>query len=424
MNFIFNSPVILRYVLAPAVWLTDKVIPKNKKYWGFSVHHIKSDQFIENSRAIFETVKHDKEIKKIIFSRGVKSDFNIDEAVNFEVVDIKSLRGIFLLLKCKVLFVTNSISMDYSVRYGLNKFVILRLNFNKRFVINLWHGISIKKLNALWNQKVKERMNRGTYRQNERKQYTGLVTSSEIDSYAMAAMFYPIKFENIWQTGLPRNDFLSKEYNYLPKYLKVEIDKIKKIKSGRKLILYAPTYRQTSAVKDSEYYQFSFKEITKLKALLVEHNAILAIRLHYFRNNETLFNIEKFIDNELIFDLGHHVATEIASVIRESDIIISDYSSVFIEAMFLNKRLISFAYDIEHYKEHQDGLLYDFNLIFPGFVCSTTEQLFSSITNSFHKPSTEDLVRYNMSKKIFFSQIDSNNSLRVVSKVKDVLSYD
>jgi CDP-glycerol glycerophosphotransferase len=228
----------------------------------------------------------------------------------------------------------------------------------------------------------------------------------------------------VWQTGLPRNDFLLKEHQELPNYLKKQIDYIKQIKKEKKLILYAPTYRQTAAIGNSEYYQFSDEEIEKLVEILRRNNAILGIRLHYFRHSDTLFNIEKYIDNEFIFDLGHTKIPEIAPLIREADIVISDYSSVFIEAMYLNKIVIAFAYDFEHYSNEQDGVLYDFELVFPGDIVSNYDDLLLSLKVAINNKEENINQRYRNAQRFFYKHRDTRNSKRVVEMIKKELYVD
>lgn len=185
--------------------------------------------------------------------------------------------------------------------------------------------------------------------------------------------------------------------------------------------MYAPTYRQTAAVINAEYYQFDENEIIELKKVLKRHNAILGIRLHYFRNDNKLFNIENFIDNEFIYDIGHNVIQELAPVVREADLVVSDYSSVFVESLYLDKPVISFAYDFEEYKEKQDGLLYDFEMIFPGDIVNNTKKLFISIDDCLGRLDNEKSEKYNFSKAFFYKYMDTNNSMRVVEMVQKEL---
>jgi CDP-glycerol glycerophosphotransferase len=411
--------------ILPLFYIFDTLIPKNNYYWGFSVHHIKSNQFIENQRAIFEEIKKNKNIKKIIFTRNNDdNNFQIEGEKNTIIVKINSIKGFFLFSKCKVLFISHSISMDYSIRYNDKLFSIVKPNLKKRLIINLWHGIPLKRLLSLANTLVKERTDRINFHKKERKYYTGLITSSDIDSYAMATMFYPIKYKNIWLTGLPRNDLLIKKEKRLPEYIKTQINSINNIKMGKKLIVYAPTYRQTTAVINSSYYQFSPDEINKLRKILKKNNAILGFRMHYFRNDKNLFNIENFIDNKYIFNLGHEVFPEIAPIIRTSDLIITDYSSVYIDGLYINKPVIGFMYDKEHYSEQEDGFLYDLDIAFPGPITNNFDSLIKTINLEINSKKQIKSEKYLFAKKLFFNFFDDNNSERVIKRIIKLIKYN
>ncbi len=134
----------------------------------------------------------------------------------------------------------------------------------------------------------------------------------------MAAMFYPLNYQQVWLTGLPRNDFLTQVEVLLPRYIQDSLKQIRHIKQGKKLIVYAPTYRQTSVSETAHYYQFTQTEIDALKQLLREQNAVLGYRPHYFKNSEQYFNLDQFIDNEVIFDVSQAVVPEYSALARGS----------------------------------------------------------------------------------------------------------
>jgi CDP-glycerol glycerophosphotransferase len=415
------NKVIMDIVVLPVWRIFDYFIPKKADYWGFPVHHIKSDQFIENTRAVFEEIKSDKNITKILFTRGGTEDFYIEDACGFIIVKMNTLKGFWLLTRCKVFFLQNAVAMDYSLRWGPKLFSIIKLYLKNRVIVHLGHGIPLKRLSTLANTLVKVRADRMKYRTRERKYYSGLIVSSSIDSYAMAAMFNPTKYENIWITGLPRNDFLVKELNNVPAFIRTQVNYVHQLKKGRRLITYTPTYRQVATVKDSLYYQFTNEEIAQLKELLKKHNAIFGFRMHYFRNSRSLFNMEQHADNELIFNLSHDVISEIAPVIRESDMIITDYSSVYIDALYVNKPVFCFAYDLEHYQENQNGLLYDLDIVFPGPVAKDFSSLLSEIDRELRANDQIHNERYKIARKIFYNYTDDRNTRRVVDRVKYTL---
>ncbi|WP_226497417.1 CDP-glycerol glycerophosphotransferase family protein [Ferribacterium limneticum] len=412
---------LLIYLLHPIWRALDWLTPKRPDYWAFATHHLHTNRFVENQRAIFEQIKNDTSIRKIIFFRGATPDLQIDGGVRYEALRLGSWRSFVMLARCKVLFVTHSISMDYSLRWGTRRFSILKLNMQQRIVVNLWHGIPLKRLLYATNDATLKHTDRIKYRFEERKQYAGLIASSDIDSYAMAAMFYPANYRQVWLTGLPRNDFLLQNIDILPRYISESIKLIRAIKKNRRLVVYAPTYRQTEISDKAYYYQFSEHEINDLKKTLKANNAILGYRPHYFKNSSEYFNLDKYIDGEIIVDISQSIIPEFSAVARECDLLITDYSSVFIETLYLGKPAICFAYDLEHYKSSQDGLLYELSLVFPGPICSNFDDVLVHIRQTFQSSGFEQINAINSIQKLFFKFRDVSNSKRVVRRIQKSL---
>ncbi|OWJ91212.1 teichoic acid biosynthesis protein B [Pseudomonas sp. A46] len=421
MTFHGSFRPLADWLLLPLWWVFDRMLPKRMDRWAFFVHPLKSEQFVENSRAVFETVKADPAIHKIIFTRGGEGlDLRLEECRNTRLVDLQSLVGLFCLARCGVYLLTNSIALDMSWRWPDGGFSVLRPTMSRRIVVNLWHGIPLKRLFALANPALRENADRVAFRRRERARYHGLVCSSDVDSYAMAAIFHPIEYSRLWLTGLPRNDFLRMPEAALPRFLASEVDTIRRFKRGRRLVTYAPTFRE-SEVEAASCYQFSDDQITRLKTLMARHDAVFGFRMHYFRKGDQLFNMERYIDGETLLDLGHKTIHEIAPVLRESDLVVTDYSSVYIDALYLDKPVFSFAYDLEHYQARQNGLLYDMELAFPGPVLKDFDDLLRALDEELTCPRQVAGGRYEQTKKLFFSFQDDCNSARLVDRLKELI---
>lgn len=407
--------------LLPLWWLYDRILPKRMDHWAFFVHPLKTDQFVENARAVFEQVKDDPALCKVIFTRGPATELRLEGARNLRVVDLQSLQGFAVLARCGVLLLTNSIALDISWRWADGGFAVLRPSLARRVVVNLWHGIPLKRLFALTRPELRRHADRVELRRKERAHYSGLISSSDVDSHAMAAMFHPIDPARVWVTGLPRNDFLRMPESSLPAFLRDEVQLVRAWRQGRKLIVYAPTYRESS-VETARYYQFSSDEIERLRALLRRHGAVLGFRMHYFRKGEQLFNMERYVDDDTIIDLGHARVSEIAPLLREADLLVTDYSSVYIDALYVDKPVFSFAYDLEHYRNEQNGLLYDMQLAFPGPVVGDFSGLLEALEQELLQPLQVAGERYRMTRKFFFNHQDDRNAARVVDRLKTLMT--
>lgn len=407
------------------VWrVLDSLIPKKPHYWAFATHILNTGRFVENQRAMFEFVKTDPAIRKIVFYRGPAPDLQIDDAVNTEVVRHGSLHGILLLLRCKVVFLSHSIAMDFSLRWAGRAFSVFKLSLHNRIVVNLWHGIPIKGLYYTANEETRLHLDRVSYRRYECTRYVGLVASSDIDSYAMAASFHPLKYRQVWLTGLPRNDFLLMPETLLPRYISDSLQLIRALKKGRRLVLYAPTYRQTDVSAKAHYYQFSPGEIDHLRDLLARQNAVLGYRPHHFKNSKEYFNLDRYIDGETIIDISQSQVPELSAAARECDVLITDYSSVHIETLYLGKPSLSFAYDLEDYLSNQNGLLYDTALIFGRGVCRDFNTLLNMLDDVLSGQLNSDELGGDVARKIFFNYRDCANSQRVYERVCDAVGWN
>jgi CDP-glycerol glycerophosphotransferase len=415
-----ESKLLACLVLLPLWWLLDRVVIRRRDCWAFFVHPIKGDQFIENVRAVFEEVKADPLIHKVIFARTPSPDFNLDGSVNTRIVQLQSLAGLLQLTRCGVFLLTNAIALDMSWRWRDGTFSVLRPTFSGRVVVNLWHGIPLKRLFSLTRPELQRRADRVDFRKTERAHYSGLICSSDVDSYAMAASFQPIPYERLWLTGLPRNDFLLVPSVQLPVFLRKDVAALIHLKAGRRLVTYAPTFRE-SGIEGAGCYQFSDQEIEQLKSLLRRHDAVLGFRMHYFRKGDTLFNLERYLDGEILIDLGHRVFQEVAPVMRETDLLITDYSSLYLDALYLDRPVLSFAYDLDHYRFRQNGLLYDMELAFPGPVVRNFSSLLVALDQELSAPAQVGSERYRMAQQLFFKFRDAGNSQRVVSRLHALL---
>ena len=399
------------------VWrLLDLLIPKRSDHWAFFDHPLKRGQFIENARAVYEQVKDDPRVRCQVFVRTDQWPTGVEESERVRVVRLDSVAGLWALARCRVLLLTNSTSLDMSLAWRNSRYGAPRPWLHRRITINLWHGIPLKRLFALANPEQRQHGDRDRHRRRERRFYTGLVASSETDAYAMAAIFHPLPPRNVWVTGLPRNDFLRIAEDALPVGLRDEVASVRALCTGRRLVLYAPTYRDASVSMERSYC-FSDGEVAQLKNLLRRHDAVLGIRGHYLVNGPAPLDPVRHLDGDVLLDLGHEHFQEIAPLLRESALVITDYSSVYIDALYLDLPVLCFAYDLEHYRTRQNGLLYDLELAFPGPVTNTFDALLTALDAVLAQPKHLPDERYLVARRLFFQYLDTNNSQRVVQRI-------
>jgi CDP-glycerol glycerophosphotransferase len=207
------------------------------------------------------------------------------------------------------------------------------------------------------------------------------------------------------ETGYPRNDIL---YNADAK----KINQIKtdlKLPSDKKIILYAPTWR------DDEYYdtasvKFTLKlDLDRLKREFGDEYIVI-LRLHYFiADNIDLKGLKDFV-----YDLSKH--EDIAELYLISDILITDYSSVFFDYANLKRPILFYTYDIEKYENVLRGFYIDINREVPGPLLMTNDEVVDAIRN-IDKINDEYADRYEEFYNRFCGIEDGNASKRVYEEI-------
>ncbi|MEP5760208.1 MAG: CDP-glycerol glycerophosphotransferase family protein [Litoreibacter sp.] len=376
----------------------DATSPKYDHYWGFPVcafDHNLSD----NTRAVFEAVKDDPNIRKVIFTRkrvirpGGK---------NVVVVPLVSKEGQEYLARCRHLF----------VKHGATRNLHWAVNPELHNIINLWHGIPLKRIGtaSLDLADHREKM----IAQNQR--LCSVISASDIDRLAMNSAFTPLPLENIWLTGLPRHDFVTKPEAELPDFLCHQLKDLRQLTAGRRMILFCPTFRND---QENGYYSFTQEQVDQLTLWLTKHDMVMGIREHL---NDKSLQYSTQLSGETFVRVQSGRFPDIEMPYREAAMLITDYSSCFIDFMLTERPMISFAYDLEAYKLRERGLFYELEDVFPGPVSKTFDDLMAALDLTVEMIGKPPNAAYESKRKLFIKYKDSGNTARVVEKTKDLNS--
>jgi CDP-glycerol glycerophosphotransferase (TagB/SpsB family) len=376
----------------------DPKVPKNDNWWIFPVCGF-NHTFSGNERAVFEHVKNDESIKKIILTRSRHVQVT---GKNVVVVPLHSPEGQGYLLRSKVIFIkhTPTRNIEYSLSPAHHDF------------INLWHGIPLKRIGVA---SLDQQGNLDAL-QREHRKCKAVIASSRVDRMAMAAAFYPLTYNDVWVTGLPRNDFIVCEESALPPDMRADMASIRKMLGGRRLVLYAPTFRNG---KQASYYSFTRDEKRRLQLLLKKHDCVLGVREHLADKSRSYSRDLKEIG---AIDLGDKRFSNIEVIYRCADVLVTDYSSCFIDFMLTEKPMVSFAYDYDSYINKERGFFYDMSTVFPGPICKDFSKVLESLDSALAAEDRDERQKYQLAKNTFFEFDDAFNAKRVVTQVKSSLT--
>ena len=293
-----------------------------------------------NSRYLFEYVKenlpeitplfviNDPELRNSLSSKYGKKYF----------IETESIQGIRQALSAGVWFTSAGLP---AYGTGLHK---------KRLIINLWHGVPLKKI-ALLDPNLKKAA-RIYFKKIFSENYTCILTTSH-ELIPLMARSFAVSEDKIKVWGQPRNDglfqkndcreILGQLFPDLPEYTKT--------------VLYAPTFRDYGQVQ-----LFPFKDFDQeqLEAFLEEKNMLLFIRTHVAEQGSAA----PYLGKRIRF-LGNEQAEDVTGILNIFDCLITDYSSIYIDYLLTDKPMIFLPYDRQQYLDGR-GMNFDYDDVTPG----------------------------------------------------------
>lgn len=293
-----------------------------------------------NSRYLFEYVKENLPEITPLF---VINDPELRNSLSFKYgkqyfIETESIQGIRQALSAGVWFTSAGLP---AYGTGLHK---------KRLIINLWHGVPLKKI-ALLDPNLKKAA-RIYFKKIFSENYTCILTTSH-ELIPLMARSFAVSEDKIKVWGQPRNDglfqkndcreILGQLFPDLPEYTKT--------------VLYAPTFRDYGQVQ-----LFPFKDFDQeqLEAFLEEKNMLLFIRTHVAEQGSAA----PYLGKRIRF-LGNEQAEDVTGILNIFDCLITDYSSIYIDYLLTDKPMIFLPYDRQQYLDGR-GMNFDYDDVTPG----------------------------------------------------------
>lgn len=256
--------------------------------------------------------------------------------------------------------------------------------------LDTWHGTPLKHLVfdmdnvASANPRYKQIF----YHQSGQWDYLVTANQFSVNIFEHAFM-YPT--QRMLPTGYPRNDILSApdkddRARTIKRKLGIPLDK--------QVILYAPTWRDDDYYSAGNY-KFTLKlDIPRLKQALGDRY-VLVLRTHYFITDHLdTTGFGDFVYNESSYN-------DISELYLISDILITDYSSVFFDYAVLKRPILYFVYDYEKYRSVLRGFYLNMEKDLPGPLLKTNDEVLhalqniSEVENSYHTAYQHFSERFN-----------------------------
>ncbi|MDF0479626.1 CDP-glycerol glycerophosphotransferase family protein [Vagococcus sp. PNs007] len=325
------------------------VVPVNKKIMVFE--SFLGRQYSDNPRAMYEYIKEHYPEYKCYWSVDVAEQKKFENK-GLNIIKKGTIRWFFTMARAKY-WISNS------------RIPLWVIKPKKTIYVQTWHGTPLKKLAIdmddaniypSWNRPIPYKKAFSL----ESSRWNYLISPNKYSTNIFRRCF---DFENeMIESGYPRNDYLingnnEENINHIKKALNIPLDK--------KIIMYAPTWRDS----------FTFNlplSLTNMKKELGDEYYVI-FRLHYLvKHTSELIGHEDFIQNVTSYN-------DISDLYLISDVLITDYSSVFFDYAVLKRPMIFHCFDMDLYKNDLRGFYFDFEKKAPGPIVTTTDELIDAV---------------------------------------------
>lgn len=392
---------IFWYIINIPTWLLSKIIKPNKNIWIFGAWFGK--KYGDNSKYLFEYVnKNYPEIKAIWLTKD-NATLKLLKNKGYRVYKTYSFLGYFFSLFAKYGFVSTGI-------WDINIFPTANMK-----IINLWHGIPLKKImmddnitrNISNNNSLYQKLKNFFFPFAIDNYYSTIATSSDINKIYHSAFRGLTK--NVDLIGQPRCDAF-----YLPITKTLFTKKLQKIKETNKLAIYMPTHRREGKI---DFSKFLIDELNTLNNKMKEYNVVLLVKLHFYHQKD-IDNLKNEYSN-IIFVKDEDIEQDIYSILHLTDFLITDYSSIYFDYLHTNKPIIFFAFDKEDYLKNDRAFYFDYDSVTPGEKAYSWYELYEKISLTANGQDNYIHYRQEISNR-FNKYQDGRNCERVVEWIKSL----
>lgn len=399
-NFIKFLKYWGQLLLLPIYWFSF-FTPRDKNIWLFGSTF--GRRFADNPRYlyIFCSQHKEKKIHPIWISHKKEIIYFLNKN-GYEAYYYLSLKGIWYCLIGKVYIFDNyTKDINFWLSGGATK-------------INLWHGVGNKRINndnkfdrVRHPKNIWEKFKFFPRKISDEKPSHYILSTSPVMNKIFSRAFQVSK-KHIIEAGYPRNDIFFKQCEMDILYMPIEREIIDVIngekRKGKKIIGYMPTFRESEKnfkkiinlpVLNTFYRENGFFMICKL------HPKSYAVREFEKVKFSNIYNVEPNIDSNLL--------------LKQIDILVTDYSSVYSDYLLLERPVIAFWYDYDEYITQTRGTYFKFKKYMPELVATDMKTLMKMLLVVKNFDLCKD--KRNIIKNILFKNCEYGACEDIINKI-------
>lgn len=383
---------LVSFVALLVCWVASHAMPRDRDQWVFG--SLGGEAFHGNSKYLFLWVhEHTADVSPVwIGDADVVAEMS---ASGYDAYESHSLRGVWRVLRAGVICNSHGIDVPWWCTGGST-------------LVQLWHGNGIKQLG--WGSREFERYSRfrRLFYRYIYWNWDYVIAAAEGDPVSRLCDAFAMDPKRILVTGYPRTDLLLDEP---PKMWddSIEHGRHDRQASTRTVVTYLPTYRAAYGKRQAEYSPTERLDFERLNTLLHGVDAELRIKLH---PRESLDVSLKSFDRISIVPQR----MDVMPLLAETDMLVTDYSSVYIDFLLLDRPIIFFSPDRDTYLDNQE-MYFEYDAVTPGPVAESADAFVAALVTALHGTDSYAADRERVRSR-FHDYRDSTSCRRVFAAIR------
>jgi CDP-glycerol glycerophosphotransferase (TagB/SpsB family) len=387
-------------------YVLTRLLPRDDRLWLFTAHR-SGGRFSGNTKYLFLYLDEiETGVRPIWIDRSPATVSRL-RAAGYEAYHTGSLRGKYYPLRAGYVFLSHANHL-WPYMGGATH-------------IQLWHGIVLKRVGnlirpasepSLLGRFVRDHL-RPLYRRYVVFDWDRLALTAAGPVFEAFAAAFDIEEHEALVSGYPRNDVLFEDREGTEVGLdRTTYERVRSLAADSTVVSYIPTYRRTQKLAHSDGQPLTAARLapSELQTILERYDAHLLIKHHPLSSIE--FDIDTF---ERIHVLPP--GFDVAPLLKHTDVLVSDYSSVFFDFLLLDRPLVFYPFDKADY-ERTRGFYFEYESVTPGPKAENTGELHHWLEHFLQGRDGFEEERARVRER-FHAHVDGNASERVYRGIVD-----
>lgn len=355
------------------VYYLSGLVPRSRSRVAFGAWQ--GHRYADNPRYLYEYLLERRPDLHLIWCGRPTVRGLVPVGANARFVDRMSISCIWQLLRAKTIFVS----------HGYDDLFPYNLTFRADLVY-LGHGLAIKNMGSPASQDGNEGLGRLLKRLKQAPVGHSHYLASSPEHKQKLLLEYSAqncREDNTLTLGQPRCDVFMTENSRTIESTRSLYEQKYEVPAEKRLVTYLPTFR------DNTNNVFSFRDLPeghalRLQSILDRHEAVLVERSHFV--DGVMRPSQRGEKATSVLDLSAARDVDSIDLLLASDLLITDYSSAYLEYLLLDRPVLHFVYDYDEYLTADRGLYFDLGEVGGGPLLRSVEELTDALDEHLSNP--------------------------------------